>query len=69
MKDLLGGGVEAVEIETIVLPESNGNIDPSTEDWTADSIVATYAKIETSLEAFVRSEPNAHLRFIVPERA
>jgi hypothetical protein len=52
-------------VVAVILPESNGNIDPSTEDWTADAILSTYAKIENSLEAYTRSEPNAHLRFIL----
>jgi len=52
-------------VVAILLPESNGVAEPSTEDWTEDTIVETYQKIQTALEAYERSEPNARLRFIL----
>ncbi len=52
-------------VVALVLPESNGVAEPSTEDWTEDAIVATYQKVQTALEGIERSEPNANLRFIL----
>lgn len=52
-------------VVSILLPESNGVAEPSTEDWTEDAIAETYLKIQTALEAIKRSEPNNDLRFIL----
>jgi subtilisin-like proprotein convertase family protein len=52
-------------VVSIVLPESNGVAEPSTEDWTEDAIVETYQKVQTALESFQRTEPNADLHFIL----
>jgi hypothetical protein len=52
-------------VVSLLLPESNGNIDPSTENWTEDLILETYAKVQEALEALVKSEPNSRLRFIL----
>ncbi len=52
-------------VVSIILPESNGVADPSTEDWTEDSIVEAYEKVQTALESFSRTEPNANLNFIL----
>ncbi|MBI4509168.1 MAG: hypothetical protein HY698_06005 [Deltaproteobacteria bacterium] len=52
-------------VVSVVLPESNGVAEPSTEDWSEDMVVETYEKIQVALEAVSRSEPNAGLRFIL----
>ena len=52
-------------VVSIVLPESNGVIDPSSEDWSEQAIVETYQKVQTALEAVARTEPNSGLRFVV----
>ncbi|MCE9576318.1 MAG: hypothetical protein K8W52_24435 [Deltaproteobacteria bacterium] len=52
-------------VVSIVLPESNGSIDPSTEDWNEQSIRETYLKVQAALDTFVAADPNANLRYIV----
>lgn len=49
----------------ILLPESDGKIDPSTEDWTEDEIALVLAEIRAALDWWVAREPRAHLEFIV----
>ncbi len=51
-------------VVSIIMPESNGRGEESSEDWTEDSILETYAKIQAGLEAITRHEPNAQLEFI-----
>lgn len=50
---------------SIVLPESTGAIDPSTEDWTEDMVRETYLKVTAALDRLAAAEPNAGLRFVV----
>jgi len=52
-------------VVSIVLPESNGAAEPSTEDWTETSIRETQLKIQAALDNVVLAEPNADLRYIV----
>lgn len=52
-------------VVSIVLPESNGVIDPSTEDWNEDRIREIYLKVQAALDQIASSEPNADLRFIL----
>ena len=52
-------------VVSLLLPESNGIGEPSTEDWNEDLILETYQKVNMALEAIERTEPNAKLRFIV----
>ena len=52
-------------IVSIILPESNGVAEPSSEDWTEDAILETYQKIQTAVQAYELSEPNANLRYII----
>src|SRR5205085_3690667 len=35
-------------VVSVVLPESNGSIDPSTEDWNEDLIRQTYLKVQSA---------------------
>jgi len=50
---------------SIVLPESNGVGEPSTEDWTEDQIRDTYLKVQAAIDNLAQAEPNSHLRFVV----
>jgi subtilisin-like proprotein convertase family protein len=52
-------------VVSIVLPESNGAIDPSTEDWNEDRIREIYLKVQAALDQIASSEPNADLRFVL----
>lgn len=52
-------------VVSIVLPESNGAIDPSTEDWNEDRIREIYLKVQAALDRIATSEPNADLRFVL----
>lgn len=52
-------------VVSIVLPESNGAIDRSTEDWNEQSIRETYLKVQAALDVFVAADPNADLRYII----
>lgn len=52
-------------VVSIILPESNGAIDPSTEDWSEASIRETYLKVQAALDTYVAAEPNANLRYIL----
>src|SRR4029079_9954544 len=52
-------------VVALLLPESNGAAEPSTDDWTEDSILSAYQNVQTALEAIERSEPNSGLRFII----
>jgi hypothetical protein len=48
----------------IILLESDGGIDPSTEDWTESERVLVLDKIAAALDWWAAREPNAHLTFV-----
>lgn len=48
----------------IVLPESDGSLDPSTEDWTEDERALVLSEITAALNWWATREPNAHLTFV-----
>lgn len=52
-------------VVSIVLPESNGSIDASTEDWTEASIRDTYLKVTAALDRIAATDPGSDLRFVV----
>jgi hypothetical protein len=43
----------------IILPESNGTIDPNTEDWTDEEIEKVLSKIQSALDWWASRNPNA----------
>ena len=47
----------------IILPESDGSGDPSTEDWTAEERQLVYNEIVAACNWWAAREPRAHLRF------
>ena len=48
----------------ILMPESNGEIDPSTEDWTQGLIDTLVAEIQGGLDWWVQHAPGGNLSFI-----
>jgi hypothetical protein len=52
-------------VVSIVLPESNGAIDGSTEDWTEDRVREVYLKVQAALDRIGSADPNAKLHFIL----
>ena len=48
----------------IVLVESDGTVDPSTEDWTDEEKALVYSEIVAATEWWAAREPRAHLQFI-----
>jgi len=48
----------------IVLVESDGSVDPSTEDWTAVEKQKIFDKVVTGFNWWVEKEPRAHLSFV-----
>jgi hypothetical protein len=48
----------------IVLPESDGSLDTSTEDWTEAERALVLSKISAALDWWAAREPNAHLTFV-----
>jgi hypothetical protein len=52
-------------VVSVILPESNGRGEPSTEDWSDASIAEVYAKVQAGLEVIQRHEPNADLSFVL----
>ena len=48
----------------IVLPESDGSADTSTEDWTEDERTLVLSEIIAALDWWAALEPNAHLTFV-----
>lgn len=52
----------------MVLPESNGALDPSTEDWTPEQIAAVTRQVQAGLDWWVARLPAANLRFILEVR-
>ena len=51
----------------IVLVQSNGKVDPSTEDWTLDQKRLVFDKVTTALNWWAALEPRAHLSFVVDD--
>ncbi len=51
----------------IVLLESDGRVDPSTENWTSDEKQLVFSKIVAALNWWVQLEPRANLSFIYDE--
>lgn len=47
----------------LVLPESDGSLEPSTEDWTPDQIAAISAQVQASLDWWAQQLPLARLHF------
>ncbi len=52
-------------VVAVLLPESNGAVDASTEDWSEEMIRATYLKIQAGLDVIAAAEPNAKLRYVL----
>jgi len=48
----------------IVLPESDGSMDPSSEDWTEEERALVLSEITAALDWWASLEPNAHLTFV-----
>lgn len=48
----------------IVLPESDGSVDPSTEDWTSEERALVLSEIAAALDWWAAREPNARLTFV-----
>jgi hypothetical protein len=48
----------------IVLVQSNGSVDPSTESWTPEEKHLVYNKIAAAGNWWTQMEPRAHLRFV-----
>jgi hypothetical protein len=48
----------------IVLPESSGGVDPSTENWTADERALVRRELIAALDWWAARQPNAHLTFV-----
>lgn len=48
----------------LFLLESDGSLDPSTEDWSADEIALVQAKIAAAAEWWAAREPSAQLSFV-----
>lgn len=46
------------------LPESNGTVDPSTEDWTPDEESRVLSEIQVALNFWAAQEPRAHVAFV-----
>ena len=47
----------------IILPESNGAIDPNQENWTSGDRSAVISEIQAAMNWWAAREPNAHLSF------
>ena len=48
----------------VVMPESDGSIDQSTEDWTAEERQAVMSEITAALDWWAAREPRANLSFV-----
>ncbi|HDQ71699.1 MAG TPA: hypothetical protein ENN19_06335 [Chloroflexi bacterium] len=48
----------------IVLPESDGRVDPSTEDWSTEERALVISKITAALDWWATQEPAANLTFV-----
>lgn len=53
----------------VLMPESDGSIDPSTEDWTAEERQAAMSEITAALNWWATREPRANLSFVYDEDA
>ncbi|RME75294.1 MAG: hypothetical protein D6784_08200 [Chloroflexi bacterium] len=53
----------------IILVESDGSIDPSTEDWTEDEKQQVFSEIVSALEWWASREPRANLSFVYDNHA
>lgn len=53
----------------IVLPESDGSVDESTEDWTVEERALVLSEITAALDWWAAREPNAHLTFVYDDGA
>jgi hypothetical protein len=51
-------------VVSIILPESDGGIDPSSEDWTASERTLVLSEITAALDWWAAREPKAHLSFV-----
>lgn len=49
---------------SLMLAESDGSWDPSTEDWTESEQVKVLSEIIAALDWWAANEPNAHLTFV-----
>jgi len=49
---------------SIILPESDGSTEPSTEDWTKDERTLVLGEITSALDWWAAREPNANLTFV-----
>jgi len=49
---------------SIILPESDGSLDPSTEDWTESERALVLSEITAALDWWAAREPQAHLTFV-----
>jgi hypothetical protein len=47
----------------IILPESDGSIDPSTEDWASEEQQKTFSEIVAAMDWWAAREPRANLTF------
>lgn len=48
----------------IILPESDGSIDPSSEDWTEEERLQVYTEIVAATDWWATREPDAQLTFV-----
>jgi hypothetical protein len=53
----------------VVMPESDGSIDPSTEDWTAEERQAVMSEIAAALDWWATREPRANLSFVYDDNS
>lgn len=53
----------------IILPESNGTIDPSTEDWTDTEIQKVLSEIQYALDWWTSQNPDANVSFVTEVHA
>jgi len=48
----------------VILPESNGEVDPNTEDWTVEEINNVKREVEGGANWWVARNPESHLSFV-----
>jgi hypothetical protein len=53
----------------VLFPESDGTVDPSTENWTAEERQAARSEIAAALDWWAAREPRANLSFVYDEDA
>jgi hypothetical protein len=53
----------------IILPESNGSVDPSTEDWTEQEKERVYGEIVAATNWWATQEPAARLTFVYDDHS